>query len=457
MGKLTIFYTNIDVLTKSKLNLLEVRISLMSPDIICITEILPKNTKSKYSIDTYQLKGYNIITYNFQKRGICIYAKPNLNISVLEFVYDFEECVWCKIMGKQDTFVLGCCYRSPSSHEINDTKLFSMLSNILSIYHKNMIVFGDFNYPDINWEIKSLAGISVSSALFLNQLVSEPTRYRHGQKSNLLDLVLTNNSYIVNDILIEDPVGKSDHATIIVNLDVEVYEDGHIERRLYYKGDYKGMRDYFTAINWSILLAHKSVQETWDIFVKHFTYAINRYIPITTKPILGNTKSWIDHNVKSHIKSKRKSFNKYYRNPTEENWKAYTIERNISTTASDNARVRFENNICKDSKQNPKTFWQYVNSKHKKVNKLVSLRDSSEILHYDDLSKANLLNKYFSSVFTKNQYTDDVINNDIGICIGSFYFNENHIKILIEKLNICKDGIHAKVIKECSCIFFPYI
>ena len=98
-----------------------------------------------------------------------------------------------------------------------------------------------------------------------------------------------------------------------------------------------------------------------------------------------------------------------------------------------------------------------MNSKHKKVNKLVSLRDSSEILHYDDLSKANLLNKYFSSVFTKNQYTDDVINNDIGICIGSFYFNENHIKILIEKLNICKaagpDGIHAKVIKDCSWFF----
>ena len=40
------------------------------------------------------------------------------------------------------------------------------------------------------------------------------------------------------------------------------------------------------------------------------------------------------------------------------------------------------------------------------------------------------------------------------------HFNENHIKILIEELNICKaagpDGIHAKVIKECSCIF-PHI
>ena len=36
--------------------------------------------------------GFNIITYNFQKRGICIYVKPNLNISLLELV--FEECVW---------------------------------------------------------------------------------------------------------------------------------------------------------------------------------------------------------------------------------------------------------------------------------------------------------------------------------------------------------------------------
>ena len=66
----------------------------MSPNIICITEILTKNTKSKYSIDNYQPKGYNIITYKFKKRGICIYAKRNLNISVLELVYDFEECVW---------------------------------------------------------------------------------------------------------------------------------------------------------------------------------------------------------------------------------------------------------------------------------------------------------------------------------------------------------------------------
>ena len=36
------------------------------------------------------------------------------------------------------------------------------------------------------------------------------------------------------------------------------------------------MGDYFTAINWSQIIAHKSAQGAGDIFVKHFTYAINR-------------------------------------------------------------------------------------------------------------------------------------------------------------------------------------
>ena len=64
-------------------------------------------------------------------------------------------------------------------------------------------------------------------------MVSEPTRCRHAQKNYLLDLVRTSNSYFVNDILREDSVGKSDHATIIVNLDVDVYEDVHIYREGY--------------------------------------------------------------------------------------------------------------------------------------------------------------------------------------------------------------------------------
>ena len=33
----------------------------------------------------------------------CCIVYSIILFDVLEFVYDFEECVWCKIMGKQDT------------------------------------------------------------------------------------------------------------------------------------------------------------------------------------------------------------------------------------------------------------------------------------------------------------------------------------------------------------------
>ena len=113
-------------------------------------------------------------------------------------------------------------------------------------------------------------------------------------------------------------------------------------------------RDYFIAINWSIILAHKSTQETLDIFVKHFTYAINRYIPITTKPILCNSKLWIDHNVKPQIKRKRIRFNKYYSKSTEEIGKLILLKKIYQLLHQ--SRVRFESNSRSDTKQNPKCF-----------------------------------------------------------------------------------------------------
>ena len=51
--------------------------------------------------------------------------------------------------------------------------------------------------------------------------------------------------------------------------------------------------------------------------------------------------------------------------------------------------------MCADIKENEKTFWQYVKAKNMKP-----IKDPEGIVHYDDIGKANLLNEYFTSVFT---------------------------------------------------------
>ena len=72
---------------------------------------------------------------------------------------------------------------------------------------------------------------------------------------------------------------------------------------------------------------------------------------------------WINSNVKFQIKSKRRSFNKYFRRPTKENWLNYTLDRNKATQLVDETRRSFERKICADIKENPKTFWHYVKAK----------------------------------------------------------------------------------------------
>ena len=43
------------------------------------------------------------------------------------------------------------------------------------------------------------------------------------------------------------------------------------------------------------------------------------------------------------------SFCKYVKRQTQENWTLYTTERNLSTLKTDSARVKFENEICRES------------------------------------------------------------------------------------------------------------
>ena len=111
--------------------------------------------------------------------------------------------------------------------------------------------------------------------------------------------------------------------------------------------------------------------------------------------------------------------------------------------------MSFERIFFTDMKENPKTFWQYVKAKDMKQNKLYQIKDLEGIVHYDDISKANLLNEYFTSVLTVDTALEEYATLDNGI--GSIYFTPKDILLLIDKLNGSKaagpDGIHSKIIK----------
>ena len=78
---------------------------------------------------------------------------------------------------------------------------------------------------------------------FLTQHIQDVTRIRGDNTGNTLDLIFTNDEEIVEEIKIDSPLGKSDHACNYVRLDVQELEDSNIKHVfIYEKADYEMMK-----------------------------------------------------------------------------------------------------------------------------------------------------------------------------------------------------------------------
>lgn len=241
---------------------------MYKPDIICITEVMLKNSYIISSNPMYVLDGYNIIDSHLQDRGIIIYGKPHIKVQVLSKQIKFQEYILCKIVCGKESLILCIVYRSPNSTFPNDVLLLDLLSYLISIKKDQLLIIGDFNYSKINWSLCCSTISTGSSSLFLDklqeffleQLVTEPTRFRQGQNPSLLDLVLTDNSHFVYDIVYSNPLGCSDHISLYISLNFSVIPP-LLERRLFYKADYEAINCYLEDIDWKLILLDKNTQE----------------------------------------------------------------------------------------------------------------------------------------------------------------------------------------------------
>ena len=84
--------------------------------------------------------------------------------------------------------VIGVVYRSPNSTETNNEKL---LKCIQELSNRNLVIMGDFKYPNIDWNnlhtIRyGLDFMNLIMDIFLCQHVNFPTR-----ENNILDLFIS--------------------------------------------------------------------------------------------------------------------------------------------------------------------------------------------------------------------------------------------------------------------------
>lgn len=465
-----ILTTNIDVITTKLQDLLQY-VEEHAPDVIAITEVKPKHCSTALTEAEIQIEGYHTPFNNLtgDGRGVCVYVSSKYSVLDLKCtgIEDFTECVWISIsVGGEDKVVFGCVYRSPASTYENNRNLENMLRSVSDMNCKHLVIVGDLNYPNINWQdlvsderegSDSDLFVECLRDCFLTQHVDKPTRFRGDQKPSILDLILTNEENVVSDVQYLAPVGSSDHCTLLFEYICKVQKTESITKKFKYdKGDYDGMREYLGNQEWNEGFDDLSEQESWNKFSNILEEAMKEFIPIHTSK--GNRKRkhqlYMDREGFSLLKRKDRSWEKYLESKDISDYKAYCDTRNVLRSHTRKLRHDFEESISTEIKTNPKAFWKYTQSKTTVRSGVSDLRDSDGNLCNEDESKAEILNDFFCSVFTRENMEDipELKTKHHGKPLTDIRITEECIHKHLQKLKPGKsagpDGFHPRVLKE---------
>ena len=89
-------------------------------------------------------------------RGVCIYVHTSLSaITSSAIPQNIMDTKFVDLSnGSSKPFTIGAVYRSPNATR-EHSQLLNKLIDDLQFTKKNIIIVGDWNYPEINWSSKS--------------------------------------------------------------------------------------------------------------------------------------------------------------------------------------------------------------------------------------------------------------------------------------------------------------
>ena len=411
--KLSVLYTNADNLI-NKRNNSTATLSCDNPDIICITESLPKNPLLAIQESELQLTGYNChsnINEPSCHRGVVIYTKKILNAVSINIMKNnsVKEHVCCK-MVLQDNFQLHviCIYRSPNSTDENNDKINNLI-DVATNLKGDILIMGDFNYPKLNWQNITTPHNSNHCAskfleniqnCFLHQVVDFPTHCRPNQNSTLIDLIFTSNDHAISNLSFAAPLGKSHHKILKFSYHTKDLDTQDMKQFMYHKANYQEMRLSLQSIDWAKEFNNNDTEISWNVFLNIINSHISKFIPIRKSSCFNKKSSaWVNNDVLLKIKSKNKSYHKYLRTKDPTDYKTYVKHRNQSKNHCRKAMKSFEKSLAKEVKSNPKAFFKYAKEKLQYSKNIPDLVDEDKIVEKDE-KKAELFNDFFCSVFT---------------------------------------------------------
>nr|XP_047141010.1 uncharacterized protein LOC124816050 [Hydra vulgaris] len=245
---------------------------------------------------------------------------------------------------------------------------------------------------------------------YLHQNVISPSfQVKFGIDTNILDVILTDNSNRVYFLEHFPPLGGIDHGHHILKFRFGL-----------------------------------SVNECYEKWLRKYEIGCEKYIPTLNLDKnsfqLKNNSLWMTTELKSMCKEKKKC---WFRNRNSDIKKL--VKKSIRN---------FEKNLALNSKSNPKSVYAYINNKTRFKDSIKAIKLHNGIITTDNQEIVNTLNEFFASVFIQDDSPEEVLDDILLTKCSDPDFSISLIQKHLSNLNMYKsvgpDNVHPKVLKECS-------
>ena len=341
----------------------------------------------------------------------------------------------------------------------NDILLYNKLETIVKT--KTAIICGDLNLPHIDWKFLTSDNegsrlLKVMKKLYLSQYVKEPTL-----DNNILDIVLATDAELINACEVGEVLANSDHKIIRckINCEVNVKENALLIPN-YKKGNILSLKAEIKKINWQTVFVNKTVDEMCTTLTNILLEAENKWIPKVRKR-LNETKNpqWMTRIIKLAIDRKKNAYLKYKKSKSEDDYMRYIATKRFCEREIRKSKRNHEINISRQSKTNPKKFYQYVRSKKTVKDKIGPLKDVNNMFVSECKNMATILNNFFHSVFITEDITslpsmENIFARPDNEKLKVDEISENDITKYLRSLDPNKstgaDEISARLLRECQ-------
>ena len=370
----------------------------LAPDVIGVTE-----SWANFDIHDSEsvLEGYDLFRkdrpVDRSGGGVLLYVKSSLHAVEVAPFSSFPEQAWCYFSDTNNVkCYIGVCYRTPNI-DIYGSHNHDLVRDILETLHsrqKHFLLMGDFNYRFTTWQpLHSDHNITADSSEFVNCLDDNFfTQHVDFPTSNdaILDLVISDEAHMVSEL--------TDLGALSWKIEVKSVHESVVRNSFdYRKADIMSIQRELQSVDWEKLFSGLSAELSWLLFKDYLELLQHKFIPLVNCSSKRNKPIWMTHKALKAVKHRRLVYNKYKNS----SHPAYVKAAKHASLLIRQSRQNFEELLAKQIKEDRKSFFAYVRSKSKCNTRVGDLSNSQGQLINDAKDKAELLNDFFSSVFTR--------------------------------------------------------